>query len=88
MNSNLRTLRGAARSLLACVSLALCIALVGSSAPLAAQGGPADFELWAVDQADTDAGGNKLYVFRADQLQGPASGWPPCRRRRGRRRAC
>jgi hypothetical protein len=80
MERQLGTLiRGAARLWTACVSLALvlCVVLAGPSAPLAAQVGPADFELWAVDQADTDAGGNKLYVFRADQLLGPAPGGAP-----------
>jgi hypothetical protein len=80
MNSQAVILRSGSVKLWAvCASLALalCIVLAGPITPLAAQGGPADFELWAVDQADTDAGGNKLYVFRADQLLGSAPGGPP-----------
>lgn len=38
---------------------------------LSAQALP-DYEVWAIDQADTANGGNKLYIFQARQLSGTA----------------
>src|SRR5215207_4335671 len=36
------------------------------------QGASSGYELWVVDQADAANGGNKLYIYRGDQLSGSA----------------
>ncbi len=59
--------------LLMALSVCLVVAALpaGLAAAPAAQGAPG-YELWAVDQADAADGGARLYIWRGEQLSGPA----------------
>jgi len=58
------------KRLVGSAALALLAIAVGVGA-VAAQSAT-DYELWVVDQANTDVGGSKLYVYRGAQLNGNA----------------
>jgi len=58
------------KRLVASAALAMLAIAVGVG-PVAAQSAT-DYELWVVDQANTDVGGSKLYVYRGAQLSGSA----------------
>jgi hypothetical protein len=57
------------------LGLLLALGLLAAGRPLAAQAPPA-FEVWAIDQADAANGGNRLYIFRGDQLLGGEEAGP------------
>jgi DNA-binding beta-propeller fold protein YncE len=54
------------------LSLLLVLSLGITGAGLAVAQTAETFEVWAIDQANADAGGNKLYIFRGSQLSGSA----------------
>src|SRR5919108_2888570 len=53
-----------------------CLVLAAAPLPAGAQVAPA-YELWIIDQANTDVGGNKLYIYQGRQLEGAALAGAP-----------
>ncbi|HEV2126524.1 MAG TPA: hypothetical protein VGW38_27515, partial [Chloroflexota bacterium] len=56
-------------------SVALAFGLIVAPLGVTAAGAQATapYEVWVVDQANADVGGNKLYIFQGSQLSGNAA---------------